>query len=385
MNPSEASILFVCAGLEPGRDGVGDYVRILGDALAKLGWEVASLALNDPHVTVPTAGDRLLRLPATLPLARREVLAREFAESMGTTWISLQWVGFGFEKRGLPYRWGGLFERLFKGRRRHLFFHEIWLGEKPGVLFRHRLLGVLQRRLTCRLVRRWKPEVMHTSNRLYAEFLRQRGIEAGVLSLPGNIPRSVSAESPTPPGLWERAAGDGLRIALFGSLDAGWSPDPWFAALEAWAEARQVDVEVLILGASRGDLGTSARPDERSPFVRFEVRELGFLPAAEISVILETCDAGATTKSFQLLGKSGAFAALAEHGLPVMVLRSPREARFAVEPENWSTPVLNWEACREDERVGWLDRCLGGGLRGAPRDGVAAVAQALAAALASLR
>ena len=43
-------IVFICGSLEPGRDGVGDYVRHLAVAVAQQGHETAAVALRDPFV-----------------------------------------------------------------------------------------------------------------------------------------------------------------------------------------------------------------------------------------------------------------------------------------------------------------------------------------------
>lgn len=43
-------LLFLCTSLEPGRDGVGDYVRLLAEACIEAGHECRLLALNDEHL-----------------------------------------------------------------------------------------------------------------------------------------------------------------------------------------------------------------------------------------------------------------------------------------------------------------------------------------------
>ena len=47
--------------------------------------------------------------------------------------------------------------------------------------------------------------------------------------------------------------------------------------------------------------------------------EFGELPTVSISKKLQECDIGISTTSYDILGKSGAVAAILEHGLPVIV------------------------------------------------------------------
>ena len=47
------NLLFVCTSLQPGRDGVGDYSRLLASACADAGHTCALLAINDTHAREP--------------------------------------------------------------------------------------------------------------------------------------------------------------------------------------------------------------------------------------------------------------------------------------------------------------------------------------------
>ena len=62
-------LVFLCASLEPGRDGVGDYTRRLAAELAARGHDVACVAMNDRHARA--LGNACLRAgpePATIPI-----------------------------------------------------------------------------------------------------------------------------------------------------------------------------------------------------------------------------------------------------------------------------------------------------------------------------
>jgi hypothetical protein len=62
-------IVFLCASLEPGRDGVGDYTRHLASECVRRGHECTAIALHDPHVNnefeTVEDGVTVVRFPAT--------------------------------------------------------------------------------------------------------------------------------------------------------------------------------------------------------------------------------------------------------------------------------------------------------------------------------
>ncbi|MFM8365255.1 MAG: hypothetical protein ACKOAS_08920, partial [Verrucomicrobiota bacterium] len=96
-------IAFVCAGAEPGGDGVGDYTRRLAGELQRRGLDAAILALNDRALGYGLQrGDNELRLSRVTPWSLRMREAREFLEEFRPDFLSLQFVGYGFDPRGLP-------------------------------------------------------------------------------------------------------------------------------------------------------------------------------------------------------------------------------------------------------------------------------------------
>ena len=46
-------IVFICGSAQPGKDGVGDYVRLLALSLLKMGHQAAIVAYNDKFVSAP--------------------------------------------------------------------------------------------------------------------------------------------------------------------------------------------------------------------------------------------------------------------------------------------------------------------------------------------
>src|SRR5262245_34382359 len=127
-------ISFLCSCSERGRDGVGDYVARFARALAKRGHRCQIVALNDKYAAEPSASllddtTEVVRIPSRHWTKGQLSAAEAALRSFDPDWTSLQMVCYGYEQRGLLLRAPARFERLRIGRRRHLMFHELWIGE----------------------------------------------------------------------------------------------------------------------------------------------------------------------------------------------------------------------------------------------------------------
>src|SRR3974377_1356146 len=102
-------ICFITSSLEPGRDGVGDYARDLASSCVTRGFDSQLSALNDGHIDVTVeetqtargVAIRTLRLSASRPWHARVRSARAFLQSFPPDWVSLQFVCYGFHRKGL--------------------------------------------------------------------------------------------------------------------------------------------------------------------------------------------------------------------------------------------------------------------------------------------
>src|SRR4030081_3934353 len=106
-------IVFICGGLEPGRDGIGDYTHQLATELIKKGHTVSAIALNDKYVKILKKEERLtnhdfiaLRLPSNWKSAQRYKYAKDWIDSFDPEWLSLQFGPYSFNKKGLPFNLG---------------------------------------------------------------------------------------------------------------------------------------------------------------------------------------------------------------------------------------------------------------------------------------
>ena len=102
-------ILFLTSCLEPGKDGVGDYTRLLAAECIRRHQACSIMALNDPYVSQPVESTEsvdgiplsTLRLPARLSWEKRVELAVAFRAQRSVDWISLQFVSYGFNRKGI--------------------------------------------------------------------------------------------------------------------------------------------------------------------------------------------------------------------------------------------------------------------------------------------
>ena len=378
--------MFVCSSLEPGRDGVGDYTRRLAGELIRQGHECRLLSLNEKvesrklkeenrneiqgaevsdqrsavrsqksDLRSPTSGFaelqqsegtsvECLRLPGSLGRPERAALARQWVGDFNPDWVSLQYVCYGFHPKGLTGRWNPVFAELGDAaRHRHLMFHELWVGPPP---FHRRLIGWGQQCVIRDLHRRFRPSLVTTNLPAYQERLSGLGIMAKVLPLFGNVPLALRDDQHIA-GLLQAAGsrlvqkprGAVLNGVFFGTVH----PDFAVAPLKRWLVELQSRTGRSVLLSLIGRVGAAAEfltkqlggslPED------IEVVSLGEQPVEIISQALQFADFGINTGSPEYLGKSSTFAAMQEHGLPVVLGDGEVESTIL---KNGASPVLQF-------------------------------------------
>lgn len=327
-------ILFVCASLEPGRDGVGDYCRRFLTEMRKLGHDCAALSIHDRHVG--PAGDDLcrsmkrclsqkceIRFSHTRAWGSRLLAANKLVNELRPDWTSFQYVPHGFHPKGLPWRLPKRLASLRNTGRRHLMFHELWIRPRKIVAPKDAIVCVLQQWIARNLAYGLNPKIIHTSNAVYQARLQKTGIRSRVLPLLSNIAIQNSPHH-SRESLLEQVLpgfkGQSVWIfATFGSLRrAGMSSDLMAKLETARALASKSQCIVLSLGRT-GEEGDSIwREFTTGGNPHFVFRRFGELPPKDVSSILQSADFGIASTPSHLLGKSGAVGAMRSHGLPVI-------------------------------------------------------------------
>jgi glycosyltransferase involved in cell wall biosynthesis len=335
--PQALKILFVCGCLEPGMDGVGDYTRRLAAELNARGHRCSLLSLADSHVGEPAAGESgganasvpHLRLPAAHSWPERIRRAKSFCESAAPDWISWQFVPYAFDPRGLSFGLGGRFAEISGGRRNHVMFHEIWIGEAEQALLKNKIVGKLQRRIIKDLLRRLRPLAVHTHTPLYRHLLAGIGCDATILPLFGNVPL---ASHPRPGWLKEKWPDGWARFHLderdswsifviFGTIHPEWDGEDFLRRASAAAQRAGKKCLLVSIGRPGAEGERILRDLQRHEGDSWRFLNLGPQSGEDISQCLLMADFGVSAVPPEYIFKSGTAAAMIEHGLQVITTR----------------------------------------------------------------
>ena len=328
-------IAFICAALEPGRDGVGDYSRRLAGELMRKNCACTVIALNDVHISEMQAGQQeiegkfvpVLRLPSVMPWDQRVIAARKLLDAFSPDWISLQFVPFGFDNRGLCFGLGKRLAALSDKAAWQVMFHELWLGIGANSPMKHHVLGAMQRFIILDFMKRLNPRVVQTQAEPYRVTLKRKGIAASILPLFGNIPRAQGDgwnEIIKPLLAKETAAAperDSVYLAgILGMVHPEWSADDAVNVVLPLVQRAQKRLVLVFLG--KNGLSPEAIDHVRTTLKgRADVIVAGERSSADISKILQALDFGLATSPREVIQKSGAATAMLEHGLKVLITR----------------------------------------------------------------
>ena len=350
------SVALICGSLEPGHDGVGDYSRELAAELIRQGHDARLISLADRAVdgiaeTMQEAGGvsvKALRIPDSVPWPQRVAVAREYLERGKVSGISFQFVPYSYSPKGVIRTALPFLVRLAEGRKVHMMFHELWIGNSMNSPFKHRLVGALQKHYVIRLIRKLAPMAVHTTNPAYAGFLARDRISAGVLPLFGNV--AIQADAGTEQALdifrkqgVDLSSPDRMEYwvgGIFGSIHPEWTPEPFFSELATMAAAKNRKVVIAGIGrfGAKGDRLWSEMVRTYGDRIQFAL--LGPLPVETISRVFRHLDFGISTTPWRVFGKSSTGASMTDHGLPVIVTRDDWRPRPALDIEFNDSPLV---------------------------------------------
>ena len=340
-------LVFLCSGLEPGRDGVGDFTRALARECAAAGHTVRLAAVRDEfgqELSSPNAGEFRQRDIFRRPGELRALAA--WLRDFNPDWASAQFTPFGFHPRGLGGRRAGLLRELLPATtRRHIMLHEIWLQPGRGGALRHRALGWAQRRsVDAWTGSGWQPSVVHTQARLHQARLRARGVEAKLLPLcttfkePDINPAAARAEV----AAWlhltgQKIAESGYWLGHFGAFHAqNWNFTGFAEKVSAHPKLAGRRACFLVLGraaAAKEALAQAAAVVKNADFYF-----VGELAEDKVPVAMRACDAAFTSTPWDIIEKSSAVAAWRALAVPVLVTRAGATDAAKLPP--WPDPGI---------------------------------------------
>jgi hypothetical protein len=323
-------ITFICGSLEPGRDGVGDYVRRLAIELLRQGHQVSSIALNDTHInqedvtTLHIENHKLLlcRVPSKWNLSKRLAKAQKWINDFNPEWLSLQFVPFAFHPRGLPFNLGKYLVQLTKGKLWHIMFHELWVGMNYEAPLKHKYWGKVQRLIIKGVINDIKPTIIHTQTPIYQFELGRLGFKSALLPLFSNIPnlskpKQYQSTTIQPVRLYN---GTCIRMVLFGGIHPGAPVHKLAHDIAQYCSHNAVTATLTMVGRCG-----SEQEHWASIWKAFGlyVEQLGEQAPEYISELLLNSSIGIATTPAYLIGKSGTVAAMHNHGLPVICISAP--------------------------------------------------------------
>lgn len=317
MESDKRNILFVCGSMEPGRDGVGDYTRLLASELKKRGYRVSIIALRDKFIHESFIEKQeqsgipleVLRCTITDKLKVRGALAKKYANNFNPDWISLQFVPYAYSTYGVPIGLGAVIRSMNQNAKIHMMIHESYLTGKLSLKLNMvrigQILGVKN------LVKDLKPDVVHTSIPSYQKLLKDIGVNSDKLGLFGNLP--IVRHQP------EHKPNEQLKAVYFGIGPQESSFGKFSKGISQLIEKSGRSVELIFCG-SLGEIGEQFLDFLNAQNIEgLQITSLGRMESDDLSALFFQADFGVARVKPGLLGKSGSAIAMLEHGLPLWV------------------------------------------------------------------
>jgi len=294
-------ILYITNSVNSSTCGIRDYVKLLTSSLERSGVKCSvtefknflSSSLEKKH----------------LPIA---------------DYYSMQFAPYGFSQTGLCGKDLTKIAKVLHNKRLHINFHEIWIGDYPSASWRERFIGWMQKNEILKFLDLAKPISITCSNSAAKDRLIQSGIQAKHLYLFGNVPYAPSENI---------SVSSNLRVALFGTLYEKFPYNLLAEKLAQISATLKKPIEFRVIGRQRVNDGLHQIRNISKEW-NFSLSETGELSTQSISIELQSCDLGLCTTPYDVLGKSGATAAMLEHGLPVIAFDdgdTPTEKLFVFE------------------------------------------------------
>ena len=335
-------LVFICGSLEPGKDGVGDYIRMLSAELRLQGHLVLLMAIHDPYVRADDqkAGveseDNVLRWPDVLQQREELLLCKRALTKFDPDLISLQYVPFSFHPKGLSRQLVSKLSVLGGGRRWHVMIHELWVGMEIQSSFKYKIWGRLQKYLIIGLLKKLQP-VITTQTALYQIQLQKMGFAAGVLPLFSNIPipnampipdampipevRPIPDAGPIPDAAdVEHDEKKDLNFVVFGTIHRDAPIAAFSAEAASYAKERKINMTLTFIGRCGREQESWAAAWSAAG-LKYAV--LGSQSVQVIAATLRKGSFGLCSTAFVLVEKSGSVAAMRAHGLPVICVAAP--------------------------------------------------------------
>jgi hypothetical protein len=311
------SILFICGSLERGKDGVGDYTRLLANSLAS-SQQISTyiVALNDRFVSDDLFIEEqqnntpVLRFNASYSYQKRYPILDNYVKRISPDVVSLQFVPYAFQNKGIPIALISLLPKLAV-RKWHIMFHELWIGMEKSANIKAKLIGLIQQKLIAALIKRLQPIKINTSNDLYVAYLSLiTKQQATILPLFSNIEIAKKSDSVN-----DKKNNAQFNVVLFGAIQ----PKAPIKPFVNWLINELLTSNRKPVFTFVGNNGVSLN-EWKSALKSLSVESNVFSRQSEnkIAELLQSANLGITTTPYLLADKSGAVAAINQAGVPAL-------------------------------------------------------------------
>ena len=293
-------ICFIAGDKTSRQCGITDYVELLTQELEELGKQIECYFIKKD--------------------------SEELTDLPNADLYSIQFAPYAYANNGMPKSVLNLLARKLQNKRVHLNFHEIWVGAYPRANWKEKAIGWLQKNLILGFIKKCKPEWITSSNAAALDRLKQAGVPAMFLYLFGNIPYSTHSKVTT--------KGQTLKVAFFGTQYADFPYHKLGDFFSNLSKTCGKALEIVLIGRQR-EGGCTDQILSLCKKNNFLIQTTGELSTNLISEQLQECSLGVSTTPFDVIGKSGATAAMLEHGLPVLAYDdgdTPQESLFIPDP-----------------------------------------------------
>jgi glycosyltransferase involved in cell wall biosynthesis len=289
-------ICFITGQKESKQCGITDYVELITKELEKLGHEIERCFIHKD--------------------------SEELTDLPNADLYSIQFAPYAFANNGMPKTILNFLAKELCNKNVHLNFHEIWVGAYPRASWKECGIGWLQKKLILGFINKCNPVCITSSNAATLDRFKELGIPARFLYLFGNMPYSVNSKATT--------KGQILKVAFFGTPYTDFPYDKLGEFFSTLSKTSGKKLEIILIGRQREDAGSEHLYSmcKKNDFL---IERTGELSTNLISEQLQECLLGVSTTPYDVIGKSGATAAMFEHGLPVLAYDdgdTPQESLF---------------------------------------------------------
>jgi hypothetical protein len=350
-------ILFLCSSLEPGKDGVGDYCRKLASSLEQVGHLAIIIALNDKYLQADTVKEyqyddarkiTVLRHSQSLLWKDKITGLQETINDFDPDWLSFQYVPYGFDIKGLPFYLPKALQQLTGRFKWHFMFHETWAGISNAASSRHKIYSLFQKRIAQDIVASIDAPVITTTNALYQRVLEKKGIRASCLPLFSNISVHAPDEAYIA-SINEKYSVDLKSDAFYklGIFGTAYPEASLYTVVPGFIRENNPGKPIILLIFGRNNLPEEIEKLKKSLPANVIFAQLGELNEIKVSGVMGILNQAILCTPFEYIGKSGAYAALRLHNIPVATLSFAPVVKYEKEIRQYNSylsqrPAAKW-------------------------------------------